>query len=410
MQRTLLSAGTMSVLLALLVAGCAIATPEPVAQPTPTPAPTVMAPEATEVSSAAGTQITGKVLYGGEPVPHARVELRTPGWQTKPGPAVASAEADAQGQFVLENIPAGDYTLIGIFPDGEEDSGGWPPVTIATGETITELTVPLERGLQLLEPASGAQVEASSTLRWEGFLDAARYRVWVVDAGTTELAFDQVTPDTSLVVTPPLKPGRTYNWMVNALAEDDTIRATGSSQFTVVGATEEAATPANPDLAGLPPSCQTGSDQLAVYADRLAGYCFLYPARFEVGEFGPGQPGIFGPPLDESLDPLRASLQVEVTEVPAGTDLATAVETFLHEFAAIQGLTISREPTIVASEPAEILEPIPGRLSSRDVIVLHGDRQYRLIFQPAPGEAPAAAADVQELFETVTGSFTIMVP
>jgi hypothetical protein len=170
--------------------------------------------------SPAGGRIAGTVLWGTTPVPGAQVELRTGAWATNIEAATATALADAAGQFVLENVPVGEYGLVALWPDGGANTAPVTPVQVLTDAERTGIDVYLSKELELLEPVSGAEVSATPTLRWSGLPEVATYQLWIIDAGTTELVFDLVITDTSQapqIVAPPLTPGRTYQWVVNGL-------------------------------------------------------------------------------------------------------------------------------------------------------------------------------------------------
>jgi hypothetical protein len=98
---------------------------------------------------------------------------------------------------------------------------------------LTDVIVPLERALILMEPIDGERLNAAPALRWAGFAGAARYHVLVMDAGTTEVLVDEMTADTQLQVTASLTPGQTYQWVVNAVAGDDALLASGNRLFTM---------------------------------------------------------------------------------------------------------------------------------------------------------------------------------
>ena len=91
----------------------------------------------------------------------------------------------------------------------------------------------LLRTVETAAPPAGAQVVALPTLSWQEFPAAAQYEVFVVDAGTTELLHHEFVTDTHFTVTAPLPPGRTYNWVINAVAADGGLLATGDSRFAV---------------------------------------------------------------------------------------------------------------------------------------------------------------------------------
>jgi hypothetical protein len=69
----------------------------------------------------------------------------------------------------------------------------------------------------LLGPANNATIGTTTpTLRWNGFPDAARYHVNLFVDQTGEAMLRQNTTDTSLVVSPALAPGASYQWSVDA--------------------------------------------------------------------------------------------------------------------------------------------------------------------------------------------------
>ena len=341
------------------------------------------------------------------------VELREPGWVIHRTPAVAAVQADHQGAFNLPNPPVGDYSIVGIFPDGEADAGGWPAVAIAAGEEITGVLVPLERKLVLLSPVGGVTVAASPTLAWQAAEGAESYRLWVIDAGTTALVLDQIVTGATAPITRTLEPG-TYTWVVNGLNAAGDLVASGTDTFVVQG---EAASPAvTPQAAGaaegLPPTCQPQSGQSVVYADRQRGFCFLYPAGFAANAIDPGQINVIGvvqgPALDASPDPLAATLLIEV--MPDGSaDLEAAVAAMVREFHGQPGVNISQHPFDLGGLPAVLLEGVPGRGGSRDVVALLDGMRFRLLFMPDPEGFPAVAEDLQALFDAVTRSFTFFI-
>lgn len=185
-----------------------------------------------------------------------------------------------------------------------------------------------------------------------------------------------------------------------------------------VQATHEPATPTpeifmpldpspTPSGSTLPLTCQV--TDLQVYVNEAGGYCFAYPAGFEaeVSAAGDEMVNILGPALDNSPEPLRASLVIEVQPVLEGSDLAGLVSAYLSQ-AVLQNLPtpIEQSSMILGGEAAERLDGVPGRLSSRVVMALHGETLFMLRFHPT--DAEAAAADLEALFQTVSGSFAFL--
>lgn len=90
--------------------------------------------------------------------------------------------------------------------------------------------------IEPLSPADGATVETEPVLEWESYPGAVRYQVVVLDAGAFPpvVVLDVETTDTSVAVTPALKPG-SYTWTVWAFDEDGRVVAELGSSFVVAG-------------------------------------------------------------------------------------------------------------------------------------------------------------------------------
>jgi hypothetical protein len=218
-----------------LLAGCATTQ---VIQETSTPTPEIFIPRTVVVP--AGATISGHVLWGATPVAGARVELRTGAWaDPAASEAIAQTIADANGAYELEAPPGGgEFGLVAVWPDGSASTAPATPVQVAAGDQRVEANVYLARELEWVEPAPGAEVGTTPTLRWNGVPGVTQYKVWVVDAGTTDLAFDVTfTGDPAgpqTVVLPPLTPGHTYTWDVQGLDADGNLVARLTGTFEVI--------------------------------------------------------------------------------------------------------------------------------------------------------------------------------
>jgi hypothetical protein len=190
-------------------------------------------PAAIPIPSGSGAVLTGVVSHAGRPLPGARVELRPTGWVATGAAAVASTQAGSDGAFRFDDIPAGEYSVVGIFSDGEADSGGWPAISVIPAHvTPSTVFVPLERKVRLVSPALGAAAPADPALRWATLDGVALYHVLVIDRGATSQAFQGDTPATAMQVWPALAPG-TYTWLVSGTDADGNLIAGGEGEFTV---------------------------------------------------------------------------------------------------------------------------------------------------------------------------------
>jgi hypothetical protein len=177
--------------------------------------------------------ISGTAYWGTTPMPNAIVELRTGDWNVNPNAVVQSATTDPEGRYFMSNLPAGDYALCGLFPEGVQERSKCESVHIEAGQDMPGHNVMLVRALQVTGPAVNEQVNATPTLSWQSFPNAAQYDVFVIDAGTTELLQHEVVTSPRFTVTAPLQPGRTYTWAVNAVAADGGLLADVESRFIV---------------------------------------------------------------------------------------------------------------------------------------------------------------------------------
>ena len=72
-------------------------------------------------------------------------------------------------------------------------------------------------------------------------------------------------------------------------------------------------------------------------------------------------------------------------------------------------MNVSQHPFDLGGLPAVLLEGVPGRGGSRDVVALQDGMRFRLLFMPDPEGFPAVAEDMRALFDTVTQSFTFFI-
>ena len=163
--------------------------------------------------------------------------------------------------------------------------------------------------------------------------------------------------------------------------------------------------PVAPALNSQPPaSCVVAGQQ--TYVNPFDGYCFAYPARFELQTSATGQPQLFGPALDQNLDALRASMLLEVEVAVKDARLSDIVDRYVQQFAGMNIPAITRTPIVLGGEPAEMLEVVPGREGSRDVFMLHEGTLYHFMFMPSVRDFALAKTDVEELYNAVLQSFS----
>jgi hypothetical protein len=162
--------------------------------------------------------------------------------------------------------------------------------------------------------------------------------------------------------------------------------------------------PTPPDST-LPLTCQI--TDLNVYVNEEWGYCFAYPTDFTMdnSRASEGVVSFYGPPLENNTNPERITLEVTTRLVPQGSELAPLVDAFLLPLQNTP-LEIQRERWMFGGVEAEKLEPVPGLLSSRVVIVLHNNILLTVRFLPL--DISIAKIHLNALTQMVRSSFAFL--
>ncbi len=164
--------------------------------------------------------------------------------------------------------------------------------------------------------------------------------------------------------------------------------------------------PAASRRSDLPKTCQVPDSGLA--AEPVAGYCYAYPLRFRLDKLF----DVYGPLLDPSLEPLQVTLGITYVKAEQGATLEKVVDQFLTDVTAGIDLSafpkITRNPLKLGSEDAVVVEPVPGYGSARFVFTIHNGTVYRLRFWPVDPATGASNADLADLYQAVTTSFSFV--
>jgi hypothetical protein len=155
-----------------------------------------------------------------------------------------------------------------------------------------------------------------------------------------------------------------------------------------------------PSDSTLPLTCQI--TDLNVYINEADGYCFAYPTRFTLGEHFSNKLAVLGPAVDESVEPIHATLTVEFAPA-TDKSLREQAESYLKEFSVADPASFTWTQVPVADEAGWMVEPVPVMLSWRIVFVQHNGTLFRLMYWPM--DIPEAQADLSALTQTTLGSF-----
>lgn len=190
-------------------------------------------------------------------------------------------------------------------------------------------------------------------------------------------------------------------------AQSEVFGSEPAVSLTAVSVTEPTAAPA-PTEAGVPGPCAPAGGQPVFHSER-DGYCFLVPAGFELETGASGQPLVDGLPVDDGVESPRLRLDVQVQSVHSEANLFGLVNSYLVQHENLDPpVEIGRSIVTLGGVEAEVLEDVPGRLSSRIVLALHNDRLYTITLFPS--DVDELAADFESLYAVVVESFAFFTP
>jgi hypothetical protein len=167
-------------------------------------------------------------------------------------------------------------------------------------------------------------------------------------------------------------------------------------------------TPTATPTPSIPANCLAKNEDLVSYFNLADGYCLLYPANFRVSDLNSRIANFYGPPLDESIEPVFGALTILIEDAAGGRTLTQVVEDYLRQFGT--SAPASRTPTTLGGEAAEIVEGLPGRTGSRQVFLIHNDAVYHFGAYPVDDAFPQAKPQVDAVWQALTASFTFLPP
>jgi hypothetical protein len=160
----------------------------------------------------------------GEPRPRFEERFRM-------GDLEFNALSDANGEYEIHDIPAGEYEILSYRPSG---FGFYTPrfVTVRAGE-MTEVPTRYFHfvgDVVISSPLGGSLVRVPFTIAWESYPGADYYQVQL--GGPESLWKEMQAQDNALTIEEPLEPGRYTVW-VRAMADKTILMAVESVSFVV---------------------------------------------------------------------------------------------------------------------------------------------------------------------------------
>ena len=150
-------------------------------------------------------------------------------------------------------------------------------------------------------------------------------------------------------------------------------------------------------------SCPESAADTRLLRNDQGGYCLLYPIAYKVEKPNPNETDLVVGSLLNVQEP-RVNI---VVEEAGGRSAEQMADAFL---AAVDGFDITRTSTTVGGVEAVVLDNLPGQELNRRVWFVHDGRSYQMMFTPADKNLGEPYAQMEALYELVTGSFTLFTP
>lgn len=154
--------------------------------------------------------------------------------------------------------------------------------------------------------------------------------------------------------------------------------------------------------------CPRGPEGTITLHNPSDGYCLHLPEDFSSRELSPGVTGIYGPLLDENIEPVQVSLTIHVEQADMDSSLEALVDEIIDSVPASFPITPTRSSIILDGEAAELVKGLPGRATNNQVFALHDGKLYVLVFSPVDPGFPQAAPDMERLWEIAMPSLAYL--
>ena len=152
--------------------------------------------------------------------------------------------------------------------------------------------------------------------------------------------------------------------------------------------------------------CLAPTSKTQLLIDNARGFCLLHPAGFSAAEPNPAEVVLYAGSLQDVSHP-RLFIRVEDAQARTAEQVADAV--VAEATSGMPGYAIDRPFGVtIGYEPAARLDGVPGQDLSRQVIVVHDGRAYKLVFVPADEAQGDVYHEMEALYELAVRSFRFL--
>ncbi len=158
--------------------------------------------------------------------------------------------------------------------------------------------------------------------------------------------------------------------------------------------------------------CPTAGAGQALYVSRENGYCFLYPAAFDMqpDQLRPAQVvNLLGPGISYGQEGVAVNLTVASNGPADGLDSRAYAGKWLTAYRMDPNLAI--EPFELNGQTAALIDNLPGGMfNQRQAFVAANGFKYQLTLSPRPEDEPQLAEAAEEAWDLMTRSLTLFAP
>ena len=152
--------------------------------------------------------------------------------------------------------------------------------------------------------------------------------------------------------------------------------------------------------------CPLPAEGQTLLVNETHGFCLLYPVGYAAAEID-GESWVY---VGAILNAQDSRLHVQVAEAGGRTADEVAQERLTEIKASLPDLELAVQSATLAGRPAALLDGMPAQEFTRQIMVVHGDRVFTLVFMP---DAPALGDPYQRmlaLYELAVATFRFTQP
>lgn len=146
--------------------------------------------------------------------------------------------------------------------------------------------------------------------------------------------------------------------------------------------------------------CVRDTEDTRLLIQGVKGYCLQYPAEYDLAFPNESEIMLVKRSMVNVTEP---SVHIQV-QPATGKTVEQAADQLVADYS-VPGLEVTRTALTIDGEEAVVLDGLSGQDVNRQLVVIHEDRLYHLVFIPMDKSQAETYSQAQALYETVVRSF-----